>query len=56
MRPKIIIGVILLVALFAFALTCESHHDDSAPSEPNDLHPNATSPDEQGESGSLLEQ
>lgn len=55
MRRKIITGALLLLLSLAFALTCGSNHDDTAPSEPNLLHPNATGPDEQGESGSLIE-
>lgn len=55
MRKQLITGALLLCAVVAFALTCSSDHDDTAPSEPNLLHPNSTGPDEQGESGSLIE-
>jgi hypothetical protein len=51
----------LLVTTAALGLVlltyCASKDDDpqNAPGTPDSLHPNTTSPDEQGESGSLIE-
>lgn len=55
MRSQLVPGALLVFVALTFALTCDSDRDDSAPSDPNELHPNSTSPDEQGESGSLIE-
>lgn len=55
MRFRWLTGALLLLVALTFAVTCDPSPDDSAPGDPNELHPNTTSPDEQGESGSLIE-
>lgn len=55
MRTKLITGALLFVVALAFALTCDPERDETAPSASPAMDPNATSPDEQGESGSLIE-
>ena len=49
--------ILLLIAagLLGAGYFAAGSETDTAPGEPNPLHPNSTSPDEQGESGSLIE-